>query len=154
MNPYEAAAETLIRESGVTVRKWRTTTTGTAYTRDADWGIEAPRPRGPISFGVFAHEVAHQVLHRFNSTPRWREEIEAEDWALDQFDRLGFLAAERWEYERHAARHLAYAFSKAIRRSPRLADTIRREFPEWWELATVHDRYGRLARAVALSATV
>jgi hypothetical protein len=94
---FEEAGAALLAETGCTVRKWRTKTTGVAYTNADDWGIEAPRPRGALSFATFAHEVAHQVLHRRNSKPRWLEEIEAWEWALAQFDRFdlpGVLVAQ------------------------------------------------------------
>lgn len=129
-NRYRETADVLLRESGVTVRKWRTSNTGAAATRSALWEIEAPEPRGPVSFGVFAHEVAHQLLHRTGSKQRWMQEVEAEDWALEQFDRFELPGRER--YEQHAAEHLAYAFAKAIRRSKRLVAEIVRTYPEWW----------------------
>jgi hypothetical protein len=113
---YEDAARVLLRESGCTVRKWRTTATGTAYVEADDWGIETPHPRGPISFGVLAHEVGHQVLHRHNSLPRWLEEIEAWEYALAQFERFGLdgeIAARL-----KAGRCLGYAIEKAARRHP------------------------------------
>jgi len=135
--PYARAADVLIRESGVVIRRWRSGNTGTAATSDKDWEIEAPQPRGPVSFGVFAHEVAHQTLHRRNSKPRWREEVEAEEWALAQFDRFDLAGRER--YERHAALHVGRTFLKAIRRSRRERGALAREiliaYPEWWERA-------------------
>ena len=122
-NAYEQAGEALLRESGCTVRKWRTKNTGRAYTRAADWGIEAPRPRGPVSFATFAHEVAHQMLHRSNgSYPRWLEEVEAWEWALEQFDRFSLNGVDRARLD--AARHLSWTATKRLRNSSTSSETI------------------------------
>lgn len=134
---FQRAAETLLRESGCIVRKWRTTRTGVADVKNAAWEIEVPEPRGPISFGVFAHEVGHQMLHRGRNLPRFVEEVEAEEYALAQFDR--FELPGRGKYEKHAARHVGYSFVKAIRRSKILARVIFEAYPEWWEKAEAVD---------------
>lgn len=133
-NPYEAAAEVLLKESGCSVRKWRQNTTGTAYTKSPDWGIEAPRPRGPISFATFAHEVGHQMLHRFNSSPRWLEEIEAWEYALGQFDRFDLDGYEK--AQKDAAKCLVWAAAKANKRAnAETANKILHRYPDWvWEL--------------------
>lgn len=134
---YRKAGDQLLVESGCTVRRWRTGNSGSAWTSDADWGIEVPEPRGPISFGTFAHEVGHQLLHRQNgSTPRWLEEIEAWEYALDQFDRFELPGKER--SQRDAAGALVYAAHKANRRcSPETAQAILDRYPAWvWEADT------------------
>lgn len=134
--PFLSAAGVLLRESGCTVRKWNKKPVGRAYTREDDWGIEVPEPRGPISFGTFAHEIGHQLLHRFNSDPRWLEEVEAWEYALAQFERFDLPGVE--ECRRDAGLSLVYAAAKAERRSndPRaLMAQIRERYPEWvWEL--------------------
>lgn len=152
MNVYEEVGATLLRETGVTVVKWRAGNSGVADWRSADWEIEAPHPRGPVSFGVFAHEVAHQLLHRTGSKPRWRQEVEAEEWALAQFDRFGLPGRD--QYERNAAKHLAWSFCKAIRRSPRLTAVIINAYPEWWARAEASGGYAakRLARVTGAAA--
>ena len=137
-NPYEIAAAVLIRESGCTVREYRKGNSGRAYTAD-DWGIDVPRPRGPISFGTFAHEVAHQLLHRYGSRQRWVEEVEAEEFAIKCFDRFDLDGRER--YEQNATRHLAGSFMKAVRRSGRLAAVIKEKYPEWWRRVGELDTY-------------
>lgn len=113
--PYRSAAQLLLDVAGCTVRRWNVKNRGTAYTQAADWGIAVPEPRGPASFATFAHEVAHQVLHRHNSLPRWAEECEAWLWALAQFDehRLPGRAVAQAD----AAKCLCYAASKALQRS-------------------------------------
>lgn len=133
-NPYEDAAAVLLKETGCTVRKWRKNTTGTAFTKSPDWGIEAPRPRGPISFATFAHEVGHQVKHRFNSLPRWLEELEAWEYALEQFDRFGLTGRDKAQED--AAKCLVWAAKKANKRAgPETAQKILDRFPEWVWLA-------------------
>lgn len=130
---YREAADLLLHESGCTVRKWRTSNTGRADLKSAEWEIEVPEPRGPISFGVFCHEIGHQLLHRHGTRPRWLQEIEAEEYALAQFDR--FHLAGRDRYEHHAARHLGWSFIKAARRSKKAAAAIIAAYPEWWRRA-------------------
>ena len=131
-NPYEIAAETLLRETGCTVRTWRKRNTGRAHTSARDWGIDVPRPRGPISFATFAHEVGHQLLHRSNgSYPRWLEELEAWEYALAQFDRFNLVGRDKAQTD--AAESLAYAANKAIRRraSAETAQRILDRYPDW-----------------------
>jgi hypothetical protein len=133
VNAYRDAADALVRESGVTIKRVRSSNSGGAYTRSDGWEIEAPDPRGPISFGVFAHEVGHQMLHRGARKPRWIQEVEAEEWALAQFDRFDLDGKER--YRLRAARNVGWSFAKAIRRNRLLTKTIVATYPEWWVLA-------------------
>jgi len=141
MNAYALAAATLLREEDVRVRATRSSTTGVAH---RDGTITVPDARGPISFGVFAHEVGHVVrdhVRKGDRTPRWIEEVEAWEYALFQMTRFGLAGYDR-VYVR-AAQCLAYSFSKAIRRGVD-ADAIRDRFPSWYSDALTHDRYGRL----------
>ena len=154
--PYERAAAALVAASGVTVRKYRSGTTGRAYTNADDWGIDVPRPRGPISFATFAHEVAHQLLHRSNSAPRWLEEVEAWEFALAQFERFELRGVERARLD--AAACVRYAVWKALRRrcKPETARTMLGRLPEWtWlgdkplEVMFAADLEGRLRERAA-----
>lgn len=127
---FLAAADVLVRESGVTVRKHRSSTSGVAYTRADDWGIAAPEPVGPVSFGVFAHEVGHQMLHRGNSLPRWLEEIEAWEFALAQFERFELPGVARSRSD--AAKHLRHVAGRAGRRcKPETARALMARYPAW-----------------------
>lgn len=134
--PYLSAASALIDHVGCVVTKWRSNTTGVAYTNDEDWAIEVPRPRGPKSFVVFAHEVGHQELHRTNRSGRLRyhEEIEAWEYALDTFERFNLPGRDQAQVI--AAEYLTWAFIKAVRRARNTADArwrvIQREAPRWW----------------------
>jgi hypothetical protein len=127
-NPYEAAGRKLVAKHRVTVRKWRRRNTGTAAPLSRQ--IEAPKPRGPISFAVLAHEVGHVVLHFSGRRYRWVEEVEAWEFALKQFDVYGLDGVERARAD--AVKGIAYAFAKAERRgaSPSL---IAETYPAWWD---------------------
>lgn len=130
MNPYKVAADLLIHESGITVRKWRNRNTGVAFTKSDDWGIESPSPTTARRFATFAHEVGHQMLHREGSRSRWREELEAWEYALAQFDRFHLPGREKAQSD--AAKCLVYAAAKANRRcSPETARDILDSFPAW-----------------------
>lgn len=129
---FQEAADVLLRESGCTVRRYRERLGGVAFTDADDWGIEVPHPFGPVSFAIFAHEVAHQLLHRHSGKPRWLEEVEAWDYALDQFDR--FDLPGRDQAERRACRSVSYAFRKALRRGASIHDMFRLA-PIWAEEA-------------------
>ena len=145
---YAAAAQTLLRESGCTVRRWRSGSSGSAYIGTPDWAIECPRPTGPVSFAILAHEVGHHLLHGDKKRrPRWVEEVEAWEYALAQFRRFGLSGSV--QLERHAAISIGYAFVKAIRRSPLLASTIFERYPEWWLAAEREDARGLFEPAMS-----
>ena len=142
MSKWQAAADTLLRESGASVTKYRRSMSGVAFTgplteRGSKVEIEAPEPKGPISFAIFAHEIGHQVLHRDNGrTPRWKEEVEAWEFALKAVQRFDLPGYER--VEARAARSIAYAFRKARRRGVEV-DTIKNAYPVWWKRALETD---------------
>lgn len=143
---YHEAAEHLLRRERVRVRGRRKATTGVAY---PDGSVIIPDVRGPISFATAAHEVGHVVLgHSFNGRrlPRWVEEVEAWQYALDQFESYGLAGYDRAYLD--AARCVAYAFSKAIRRGVD-PETIRERFPGWYSDALAHEKHACLTRAEA-----
>lgn len=131
--PYLSAAATLLRESGCTILRWRSNLTGYAAIEDDDWSIVTPRPSTASSFGVFAHEVGHHMLHRERrSSSRWLEEIEAWQFAVDQFTRFELPGYD--ELVKRANNGVRYALRKALRRSKapgRLAVRMRAALPPW-----------------------
>lgn len=141
-NRYEVAATSLLVVAGVTVRKWRKSMTGVSYTGTRE--ISAPRPLGPISFAIVAHEIYHALAHQNRrAKPRWIEEVEAEEFALRALEKFGLPGHER--VAAHIARHLRYSFKKALRRgvSP---DLIAETFPVWWRATgwkSIYDEGGR-----------
>jgi hypothetical protein len=146
-NPYQDAADVLLHETGCVVRKWRQNNTGVAFTTAPDWGIEAPRPRGPISFGVFAHEIGHQVLHRHNSAPRWLEEIEAWEYALKQFENHGLAGYDAAQL--NAAKGITWAARKASKRcSWESAYKILNRVPDWVDDLFPSDVWGALLERI------
>ena len=145
-NVYQEAADTLIRETGVTWVSCDGRLKGTAYTQSPDWKIVAPRPTSALRFGIFAHEVGHQMLHRHGSKPRWQEEIEAWEYALAQFNRFGLPGAN--DVADRAIRNIQYAIGKALRRSKtpgKLALRMLTTCPQWHD-DIVEVRDAHLAR--------
>ena len=138
-DPWRSAAQTLLDESGCTIVKWRSSG-GCAYS-DGSRRIEVPQPRGAVAFDTFAHEIGHIVLHERNGkVPRWREEVEATDFALEQFTRFSLKGRQKMRERRIAG--IAYAFKKATRRGADPA-AIKRAFPGWWEDTQTHEDHKR-----------
>jgi hypothetical protein len=115
--PFLSAAQTLLDDSGCVVRRWRRNLSGTAYTKSADWEIEAPTPTTALRFAILAHEVGHQMLHRGGSKQRWQEEFEAWEYAFARFDEFGLPG--RGEVAGRAYACGQYAMDKALRRATR-----------------------------------
>jgi hypothetical protein len=131
VNAYTEAAYVLLAESGCTVRRWRPTLSGIAKTSAADWGIEAPEPTTATRFGIFAHEVAHQVLHRASAAPRWLEEIQAWEWSLDQFRRFDLAGVDAVQ-ARAVDWSIPHAFRKALRRGVPVTRFYACDEARWW----------------------
>lgn len=128
--PWRSAAQRLLDESGARIVKWRSGSGGCAYT-DGSRRIEVPEPRGAVSFDTFAHEIGHIVLHDRNGrVPRWREEVETTEFALEQFTRFGLKGRQKMRERRIPG--IAYAFGKALRRGADPA-AIESAFPGWWK---------------------
>ncbi len=128
--PWRSAAAAIIDEHGLTVRRWRSSTTGCAYLDRPE--IEGPEPRGGVSFAVIAHEVGHKALGHRNSKPRWLEEVEAWEFALAQFERFPALGEPGAGVKRRAVRGVAHSFGMALRRGAD-PDRIAATAPIWWE---------------------
>lgn len=109
----------VLKEHGVRVRKWRSSTSGVAWQLTYEDGhvsrlIEAPRPRGPMSAAVFLHEIGHHAIGFETYKPRCLEEYHAWMYAVAQMERWGIQVTEAVQNRVHDALH--YAVSKAVRR--------------------------------------
>ena len=116
---YDELVKEMKARYGLTVRKWRSSTSGVAW--ETHWKdgsvtrmIESPYPRGPMSCAVFLHEVGHHAIGLSAVKPRCLEEKRAWDWSLDTMRELGFNVTQRVIDRRDDA--LRYAVAKALRR--------------------------------------
>ena len=116
---YDALVIEMKQTHGLRVRKWRSGTSGCAWTVHYTDGtvsrlIESPYPRGPVSCAIFLHEVGHHVLGLRRFSPRCLEEYHAWDWALKAMRerKLNVTAS----VENRMAESLRYALAKARRR--------------------------------------
>ena len=110
MNKYTNTINQLLKEYGITVKKYRSNTTGRAFIKEN--AIVIPNPTGKISFMVALHEIGHCVLGDLK--PRHYEEYRAEKWAIDKARELGFSVPQRWI--KRAKRYVAFKIRQALRR--------------------------------------
>lgn len=109
----------MLARHGLRVRKWRTNMSGVAWQvtyRDGTVSrlIESPRPRGPVSAGIFLHEVGHHAIGFNRYKPRCLEEYHAWMYSLDQMERWGLNVTQPVRDRVHDSLH--YAVAKAARR--------------------------------------
>ncbi|MEL7483466.1 MAG: hypothetical protein AAFN41_03835 [Planctomycetota bacterium] len=116
---YDAMTRHMLKEHGVRVRKWRSSSSGVAWQvtyRDGTVSrlIESPRPRGPISAAIFLHEIGHHAIGFNRYKPRCLEEYHAWMYSLEQMERWDLNITERVHDRVHDSLH--YAVLKARRR--------------------------------------
>ncbi|MEO0630930.1 MAG: hypothetical protein AAFY46_09410 [Planctomycetota bacterium] len=109
----------MLKEHGVRVRKWRSSSSGVAWQVTYGDGtvsrlIESPRPRGPISAAIFLHEIGHHAIGFNRYKPRCLEEYHAWMFALEQMRHWGLNITDRVHERVHDSLH--YAVAKARRR--------------------------------------
>ncbi|MDH3583280.1 MAG: hypothetical protein OER86_03610 [Phycisphaerae bacterium] len=116
---YAQLVERMKQRHQVRVRKWRDSNCGCAWEvhgQDGSVGrlIESPYPRGPVSCGVFLHEIGHHAIgfHRFS--PRCLEEYMAWSWALATMTDEAITITAR--LQERVDESLRYALAKARRR--------------------------------------
>ena len=116
---YDALVTEMKQAYGVRVRKWRTSSTGCAWVvRYADSTesklIEAPYPKGPVSCGIFLHEIGHHAIGFNTHRLRCLEEYDAWRWALETMRARGFNVTRA--LENRMTESVRYAIQKARRR--------------------------------------
>jgi len=116
----EALARSILAAHPVRVVRWRRNLSGVAWhvTRNGkvETRIEAPRPRTPLSFAIFAHEIGHHLQRAEQAS--WPSRMEQEDDAWQRAFALmrahGVPVTER--VERRYVEAMRYALAKALRR--------------------------------------
>ncbi len=116
---YPIVERAMLARYGVRVRKWRSSTSGVAWSvlyKDGTTSrlIESPRPRGPMSAAVFLHEIGHHAIGLGRYKPRCLEEFYAWAFSLHQMRELGLPITDR--VRKRAGDALVYAVDKAARR--------------------------------------
>ena len=131
-SPFVEFAAGLAAAHGVEVVEW--TAPGLPAGAPLGFGLRAVRvPRltcGHAAY-VFAHEVAHHVLGHRPSAPVWRNEIEADTWAVTALHDAGLLTPD---VELQAHRHLVNRLHGSLRSSKQPAALARRiadRLPDW-----------------------
>lgn len=119
---YDAMVGELLERYGIKVRKWRKNSSGIARLTEYRDGrvvrtLEAPYPRGPVSAGIFLHEVGHHVIGFGTYKPRCLEEFKAWEFALGEMERRGLVVSDG--LRTRVRRSLNYAVRKAARRGLR-----------------------------------
>lgn len=119
---YDAMVNELLLEHGIKVRKWRKNSSGIARLTEYRDGrivrtLESPYPRGPVSAGIFLHEVGHHVIGFGTYKPRCLEEFKAWEYAMAEMERRGLAINDA--LRDRVRRSLGYAVGKATRRGLR-----------------------------------
>jgi hypothetical protein len=107
---------------GVKVRKWRTNSSGVAWTITYKDGrvvrlLESPQPKGPMSMAIFLHEIGHHAIGLGAYKPRCLEEYHAWAFSLRAMEEHGLNITE--SVRTRMFKSLRYAVRKAKRRGLR-----------------------------------
>lgn len=91
-----------------------------------------------FALGVFLHEVGHVVLGHLRSDdlPGWREEYEAEQWAMKAMRAEGFRVSD--EFAGRARHNVRCCIEKALDKEPDCVideEVLRFAFPDTWREA-------------------
>ena len=116
---YDAIAREMLVKYGVKVRKWRTNSSGVAWTITYKDGrvvrlLESPQPKGPMSMAIFLHEIGHHAIGLGTYKPRCLEEYHAWAFSIRTMEERGLNISER--VRDRMFKSLRYAVRKARRR--------------------------------------
>lgn len=119
---YDAVVALMLEKYGVRVRKWRSSSSGIAWTLTYKDGrvtrlLESPKPKGPMSMAIFLHEIGHHAIGLGAYKPRCLEEYHAWMFSLRAMEEHGLNITDSVRTRMH--RSLRYAVRKARRRGLR-----------------------------------
>jgi hypothetical protein len=116
---YDAIVREMLVKYGVRVRKWRTNSSGVAWTITYKDGrvvrlLESPQPKGPMSMAIFLHEIGHHAIGLGTYKPRCLEEYHAWAFSIRTMEERGLNITDR--VRNRMFKSLRYAVRKARRR--------------------------------------
>ena len=116
---YDAVVSLMLERYGVRVRKWRSSSSGVAWTVTYRDGrvvrlLESPKPKGPMSMAIFLHEIGHHAIGLGVYRPRCLEEYHAWAFSLRAMEEHGLNITD--SVRKRMDRSLRYAVRKARRR--------------------------------------
>ena len=116
---YDAIVREMLVKYGVKVRKWRTNSSGVAWTITYKDGrvvrlLESPQPKGPMSMAIFLHEIGHHAIGLGTYKPRCLEEYHAWAFSIRTMEERGLNITDR--VRDRMFKSLRYAVRKARRR--------------------------------------
>lgn len=116
---YDAIVREMLTKYGVKVRKWRTNSSGVAWTITYKDGrvvrlLESPQPKGPMSMAIFLHEIGHHAIGLGAYKPRCLEEYHAWAFSIRTMEERGLNVTDR--VRERMNKSLRYAVRKARRR--------------------------------------
>lgn len=116
---YDAIVREMLVKYGVKVRKWRSNSSGVAWTITYKDGrvvrlLESPQPRGPMSMAIFLHEIGHHAIGLGTYKPRCLEEYHAWAFSIRTMEERGLNITDR--VRDRMFKSLRYAVRKARRR--------------------------------------
>lgn len=119
---YDAVVALMLEKYGVRVRKWRTSSSGIAWTLTYKDGrvvrlLESPKPKGPMSMAIFLHEIGHHAIGLGAYKPRCLEEYHAWMFSIRAMEEHGLNITESVRTRMYKS--LRYAVRKARRRGLR-----------------------------------
>lgn len=119
---YDAVVALMLEKYGVRVRKWRSSSSGIAWTLTYKDGrvtrlLESPKPKGPMSMAIFLHEIGHHAIGLGAYKPRCLEEYHAWMFSIRAMEEHGLNITDSVRTRMHKS--LRYAVRKARRRGLR-----------------------------------
>ncbi|MBL8875117.1 MAG: hypothetical protein JNM86_04900 [Phycisphaerae bacterium] len=120
---YDAVVALMLEKYDVRVRKWRTSSSGIAWTLTYKDGrvvrlLESPKPKGPMSMAIFLHEIGHHAIGLGAYKPRCLEEYHAWMFSIRAMEEHGLNITD--SVRTRMFKSLRYAVRKARRRGLRV----------------------------------
>ncbi|MGC8624177.1 MAG: hypothetical protein ACP5I8_09710 [Phycisphaerae bacterium] len=131
---YDQIVAEMKAQYGISIRKWRSSMSGVAYELHYNNGdvrrmISAPRPRSPVSAGIFMHEVGHHAVGFRKFRPRCLEEYHVWQWAFEQMRKRAIPVDRR--VERHYRRSMYHYVRLAKKRGLKTLPPVLEQFLTW-----------------------
>jgi len=124
MKPLQEILDYELKLNQITVRKWSAGSCGVAY-GGSKREVKIPKPIDGDTLGVCFHEIGHIVNGHCDggwkeNIPVWKQEYEAEQYAIGKLKQYEIPENEIKAFEERARRHVVMIIAKAFCRKLKL----------------------------------